>query len=97
MSKQGYIYILTNKNKTVLYIGVTSDLRNRIYQHTCGLGSVFTSRYKLTMLVYFEVYESIVLAIQREKSLKGKTRKKKEDLIFSVNPEWKDLRFKNSI
>ncbi len=91
MSNQGYVYILTNKNKTVLYIGVTSDLRKRIYQHACGLGSVFTSKYKLKMLVYFEVFESIVLAIQREQSLKGKTRKKKEDIIFSVNPEWKDL------
>jgi putative endonuclease len=91
MTKQGYIYILTNERKTVLYIGVTSDLQKRVYQHKNGLGSVFTKKYRLKNLVHFEVFSCIVSAIEREKALKGITRKKKEALISIVNPLWQDL------
>jgi len=91
MLKQSYVYILTNLRKTVLYIGVTSNLKKRISDHESGCGSAFTRKYKVKQLVYFEVFEDISFAIQREKSLKGITRKKKEALISSVNPTWQDL------
>ncbi|MFY0653144.1 MAG: GIY-YIG nuclease family protein [Cyclobacteriaceae bacterium] len=92
MEKGGNIYILTNKNKTVLYVGVTSDLPTRIHQHkTKVFKSSFTTRYNVDRLVYYEVFHSIEEAIAREKQLKGGSRKKKEELIDKFNPEWKDL------
>ena len=92
MEKGGYIYILTNKNNTVLYIGVTSNLSNRIYQHRTGqFKNAFTSRYNVTKLVYFEKFLTIEDAILREKQLKGGSRKKKVELINRMNTEWKDL------
>ncbi|SNR60634.1 GIY-YIG nuclease family protein [Desulfurobacterium atlanticum] len=91
MSKQGFVYIVTNKNNKVLYIGVTSDLVRRIYQHRNKLIDGFTSKYNCTKLVYYEVFDSIEEAIKREKYLKGKKRQFKVDLINRFNPEWKDL------
>jgi putative endonuclease len=89
--KQGFVYILTNEWNTVFYVGVTSDLVRRIYQHREKLVEGFSKRYHLTKLVYYEVCEDIGIAIQREKQLKGGSRKKKIALIDSTNPEWKDL------
>ena len=90
--KPGFIYILTNKNNTTLYIGVTSDLPGRILQHrTKKYPKSFTARYGLDKLVYWESFISIIQAIAREKQLKAGSRKKKTDLIHLSNPEWLDL------
>ena len=90
--KGGYIYIMTNKNNTVLYVGVTSDLYKRIYEHkTHKYKQSFSERYNLDKLVYFEMLTDIETAIKREKQIKGGSRKKKEDLINSINKNWKDL------
>ena len=91
MSKQGYVYIITNYTNTTLYIGVTSDLSRRIYEHRNKLIEGFSKRYNLYKLVYFEYSDSIISALEREKYLKGKTRKFKEELINSMNPTWADL------
>ena len=92
MVRRGFIYILTNKNNTVLYTGVTSDLAKRIHQHRTGYyKNAFTSRYNLTKLVYYEEFLSIEDAIHREKQLKSGSRKKKIELIEKKNPDWKDL------
>lgn len=92
MRKPGYVYILTNKNRTTLYVGVTSLLKQRIYKHKTHFhkGS-FSDRYNLEYLVYFEFHNSIVDAIVREKQLKAGNRKRKEALINSINPDWNDL------
>ena len=91
----GYIYILTNKTNTVLYVGVTSNLEKRILQHRTGkFSNAFTSRYNITKLVYYEEFLSIENAIGREKQLKGGSRQKKIDLIQKRNPEWEEL-YKN--
>jgi len=88
-----YVYILTNPTKTVLYIGVTNDLRRRLYEHSTGRGDVgkFTGKYQADLLIYFEVCPDATQAIAREKQLKGWTRAKKERLINSVNPGWKPI------
>ena len=92
MERGGYIYILTNKNHTVLYTGVTSNLANRMYEHQTGFyKNGFTSRYNVTQLVYYEGFTSIEEAIAREKQIKAGSRQKKLDLINRFNPEWKDL------
>ena len=92
MQKGGAIYIMTNDSNTVLYTGVTSDLLRRIYQHKEKMDlKCFTYKYNITKLVYYESFDSIEEAIAREKQIKGGSRKKKEILINSVNPEWKDL------
>lgn len=91
MEKGGYTYILTNCRHTVLYIGVTSCLEKRLYEHRSYLIPGFTSKYKIHKLVYYERHERIEDAILREKQLKGKTRAKKEALISSHNPEWHEL------
>jgi len=92
MERGGYIYILTNKNHTVLYTGVTSDLGKRLYEHRNGLyKDSFTSRYNVTKLVYFEEFLSIEDAIYREKQIKAGSRQKKLDLINKLNPDWNDL------
>ena len=90
--KPGYIYILTNKNNTTLYVGVTAYLKKRILQHKekHDLKS-FTARYNLDKLVYYEAHQMIGEAIAREKQLKGGNRAQKTALIESVNPEWTDL------
>jgi len=89
--KKGYIYILTNKNNKVLYIGVTSDLVKRIYQHKNKVIEGFSKRYKTDKSVYYEIFDDIEEAIKREKQLKGGSRQKKVDLIGGMNPDWADL------
>ena len=92
IGKGGAVYIMTNENHTTLYVGVTSDLITRITQHKEKFyKSSFTSRYNLSKLVYYETFHSIEEAIHREKQLKAGSRKKKEVLINSINPEWNDL------
>ena len=92
MERGGFTYITTNKNNTVLYIGVTSDLKDRIHQHkTKHFPNSFTAKYNVDKLVYFEFFSRIEDAIAREKQIKAGSRKKKTDLINSQNPEWKDL------
>ena len=91
MSKEYYIYIMTNKSKKVLYTGVTSDLVRRVYEHVQGIGSTFTTKYNLTRLVYYEVADDIQSAIAREKQIKAGSRAKKIKLVAEFNPEWKDL------
>lgn len=93
MEKGGYLYILTNKRRTVLYIGVTSNLKERIYEHKNKRIPGFTAKYNLDQLVYFERFDSIENAICREKQLKGKTRIKKNSLITSLNASWRDLSY----
>lgn len=90
-TKYYYVYIITNKINTVLYTGVTNNLVRRIYEHQQKLVSGFTSQYNVNKLVWFEVYEDIKEAIIREKQIKGGSRKKKLDLIKSLNPTFEDL------
>ena len=91
MDKEGYVYILTNHWNRVLYTGVTSDLKRRVYEHKHRLKEGFTKRYNVDRLVYYEQFAEITDAIYREKQIKGGSRKKKVDLIRSMNPGWKDL------
>ncbi len=88
--KQFYVYIMTNKSKT-LYVGVTNNLQRRVYEHKNKLIRGFTSKYNITKVVFFEVFNDIESAIRREKQIKGWLRKKKIDLIELMNPEWNDL------
>ncbi len=92
MSKAGFVYIMTNKNRTTLYIGVTNDLRRRIYEHKNHIvKSSFTDKYNLEHCIYYEEFDYFELAIQREKELKKWNRKRKEDLINKKNPQWIDM------
>ena len=86
-----WVYILTNKPRSTLYVGVTNDLVRRVYEHREGLAKGFTRRYKLKMLVYFERYDTPAAAIQREKNIKHRSRIWKLQLVESVNPQWRDL------
>ena len=85
-----YVYILTNKTNSVIYVGVTSDLKRRLHEHKSGRFDGFTKKYSINKLVYFEEYSEINDAIAREKQLKRWTRIKKNYLIETKNPEWKD-------
>ena len=89
--KQGYVYLLTNRNNNVIYTGVTSDLCKRVYEHKEKLIDGFTRKYNLNKLVYYEVSDDIESAIMREKQIKGGSRQKKIDLIKGMNPEFADL------
>lgn len=89
--EKSYVYFLTNKNNTVIYIGVASNLLKRIYQHKTKAFKGFTLKYNCDKLVYYETFTDINQAIAREKQLKAGNRKRKEDLINSLNPEWNDL------
>ena len=90
--KPGFVYILTNKNNSTLYVGVTSNIVKRVRQHKEKHDpKSFTSRYNLDTLVYFEAFQMIGDAIGREKQLKAGPRAKKVALIQSINPEWDDL------
>jgi len=82
---------MTNKNNTVIYTGVTSDLLKRVYQHKTKKEKGFTAKYNCDKLVYFEEFNDINLAIEREKQLKAGNRKHKESLVNCENPEWLDL------
>ena len=92
MERGGCIYIMTNKHKTTLYIGVTSDLFTRIFEHKQHkYSNSFTAKYNLEYCIYYETFSNIEEAINREKELKKWRREKKEVLINSMNPEWNDL------
>jgi putative endonuclease len=91
MEKVYCVYILAKYRHTVLYTGVTSDLRARMYQHRMKLLPGFTARYNLSKLVYFECGPDPYGAISREKQIKAGPRQKKLDLINSMNPNWRDL------
>lgn len=86
-----HVYILTNKRRTVLYTGVTGDLAARIEAHRTKAVKGFTARYNVDVLVYAEAFDDVYLAITREKRIKGGSRKAKERLIASINPDWRDL------
>ena len=88
---QYWVYMMSNKSRTVLYIGVTNDLYRRYIEHKNGTIKGFTQKYKCHHLIYFEEYNNIEEAIAREKELKGWRREKKENLINSTNPNKKDL------
>ena len=88
--KTYFVYIMTNRSKT-LYTGITGNLLQRVRQHKSAIGSCFTTKYKLDRLVYFERFEDVHNAIEREKQIKGWLRIKKVALIVSVNPTWRDL------
>jgi len=89
--KQFYVYILASKRNGTLYIGVTSNLVQRIWQHKEGLVEGFTKKYNIKLLVYFEVHETVESAITREKQMKKWERAWKIKLIERNNPEWRDL------
>ncbi len=93
MQHQNYfVYMVTNDDRhTVLYIGITNDLENRISAHSLQRGGAFTRQYNASKLIYFEAYPDPESAIAREKQLKNWSRAKKEALIAKQNPEWRDL------
>ena len=86
-----YIYIMTNQTNTVVYTGVTNDLQRRVNEHKTGAVDGFTKRYNVHKLVYAEKFENINEAIYREKQIKSWSRKKKNDLIERVNPDWSEI------
>ena len=86
-----FVYILTNKNRTVLYTGVTNDLRKRVWEHKEKTHDGFTKGYSVNQLIYYETFDDVRNAIAREKQIKGGSRQKKIDLINSMNKEWHDL------
>ena len=86
-----YVYILSNWCDSVLYIGVTSNLQRRLYEHRNHLVDSFSSKYNTTKLVYFEETSDVYSAISREKQLKKWSRIKKNELIIQMNPQWEDL------
>lgn len=89
--QQYYVYMLTNKNNNVLYTGVTKNLRRRVYQHKHKVHLGFTNKYNVNKLVYYEILNESVMAIKREKTIKNLLRRKKIELIKSVNPSFKDM------
>ncbi len=89
--ENSFVYIVTNEKNTTLYVGVTSNLKKRIYEHKNKVIKGFSARYNLYKLVYYEASDNISAAINREKQLKAGSRKKKCDLIDSFNPNWLDL------
>jgi len=91
MEHQSYVYIMTNRNNTVLYTGVTNNLERRCFEHREKLVKGFTKRYSVVKLVYYEVAGDIKAAIEREKQIKAGSRAKKIQLINSMNPGWEDL------
>ncbi|KTD31380.1 endonuclease [Legionella moravica] len=91
MQNQSYMYFVANAYNTVLYVGVTNNLIRRIYEHKNKLIKGFTQKYNVDRLVYYEIFDTIVLAIEREKQIKGWSRNKKNDLVNSFNSNWNDL------
>jgi putative endonuclease len=90
-AKNYFVYIMTNQHNTVLYTGVTNNLARRVTEHREKLVPGFTSRYNVTKLLYYELFEDVNAAIAREKQIKGGSRQKKIDLIISMNGDWRDL------
>jgi putative endonuclease len=91
MSKEYYVYIMTNKINSTLYTGVTNDLKRRVFEHKNKLIEGFTKKYNIDKLVFCEAYDDINYAIAREKQIKGGTRAKKIKLIEDMNSRWNDL------
>ena len=89
--KEYYVYIMASKKRGVIYIGVTGNLLNRVYQHKSGLIEGFTKKYQVKKLVHFESSSDIKVCLQREKQLKAWRREWKIELIESINPNWNDL------
>ena len=89
--KRMYVYIMTNDKNGTLYVGVTNNLVRRVYEHKHKIIKGFTSKYELSKLVYYEIYDDELTAIQREKTLKRYLRNWKKDLIEQNNPDWNDL------
>ena len=89
--KDYYVYILSNKSNSVLYVGVTNDLARRVYEHKNGFVDGFTKKYNVHKLVYYETTTDIDVAIEREKELKGWVRSRKMALIETMNPKWEEL------
>lgn len=91
MPRQYCVYILANRRNTVLYTGVTGNLKQRVLQHREKQVAGFTARYNVSKLVFYEVTDDVAAAIAREKQIKAGSRQKKIDLVNSMNPEWLDL------
>jgi putative endonuclease len=92
MNKGGYIYIMTNKYKTTLYVGVTNNLQRRVWEHRAHyIKGSFTDKYNLESCIYYEYFPTIEQAIDRETEIKKWSRNKKEKLIAALNPDWSDL------
>ncbi|MDN3510411.1 MAG: GIY-YIG nuclease family protein [Candidatus Jettenia sp.] len=91
MDKLYSVYIMTNKNNTVLYTGVTNNLKRRVYEHREKRVEEFTKKYNVTKLVYYEIFRDVRNAISREKQIKSGSRVKKIELINGMNTGWKDL------
>lgn len=89
--KAYWVYILSNWDHSVIYVGVTNDLERRIFEHKNKLAAGFTRKYNVDRLVYFEQTGDVTAAIAREKQIKGYRREKKNALVLSANPEWRDL------
>ena len=88
---QYYVYFLTNRTDSVLYVGVTNDLRRRLFEHQNELADGFTKRYHVHKLVYFETTTDVKAAIEREKQIKSWSRARKNALVETMNPKWEDL------
>lgn len=92
MRKSGTVYIMSSQNKRVLYTGMTSDLKGRVWEHrNKKYSKSFTARYNCICLVYYKRYHNIAEAVAEEKRLKGGSRMQKENLINSINPDWRDF------
>jgi putative endonuclease len=89
--RTSYVYLLTNWNNKVMYVGVTNNLERRLYEHKQKLMPGFTEKYNVNKLVYFEETNDVRVALEREKEIKKWRREKKNRLVESANPEWKDL------
>ena len=86
-----YVYILTNWNNKVMYVGMTNNIERRILEHKNKLIGGFTKKYNVTKLVYYEVFDDVKRCIEREKEIKGWRREKKNKLVEKVNPKWKEI------
>jgi putative endonuclease len=91
MAANYYVYLLTNWNHRVMYVGVTNDLSRRLCEHKNKLVSGFTEKYNVIKLVYFEETSDVLSALAREKEIKKWRREKKDALVMSLNPQWRDL------
>ena len=86
-----FVYIMTNWNDKVMYVGMTNNIVRRVYEHKNKLIDGFTKRYNIIKLVYYETFQDVRLAIEREKQIKKWRREKKNNLVNTMNPEWRDL------
>src|SRR5690606_34448855 len=86
-----FVYILTNRNRKVMYIGMTNDLVRRLHEHHTHAVAGFTAKYRVDTLVYFEETSDVLAALEREKQVKKWRREKKDALVASMTPDWRDL------